>query len=359
MTRPEATLDLGAETPAALGYAMPPEWAPHERTLMAWPCRVELWPDGLEAARKAYARVAATIAEFEPVTLLCNAGDAVEAKLMCGRGVEVLTLPIDDSWVRDNGPTYLVHRETGARAAVQWRFNGYGGKVDWPHDNDARVPERYLDQRGERRFVAPMVLEGGALHVDGAGTVLVTEQCLLNPNRNPSLSKAEIEATLRAYLGVDTVLWLPEGLIDDDTDGHVDEIACFARPGTVLALTTQDQDDPQYPILHRNAQLLRGMTDAAGRPLEVVELPQPRARRVPDGRRQSLSYVNFYLCNGGVILPSFEDPCDDRARRILAEQFPDRDVVQVPGLPISLGGGCVHCITQQVPVEGAGVDGAG
>jgi agmatine deiminase len=303
----------------------------------------------MDAAREAFADVARAIAQFEPVTMVCNPADVSEASLILGNrtSIDVLSIEIDDSWLRDSGPTFLLDRQ-GALAGVDWRFNAWGEKVK-PYANDAAVARRILDHLKVRRFDAPFVLEGGSIHVDGEGTLITTEQCLLNPNRNPSLSKAEIEQNLRDWLGVSTIVWLPEGLEDDDTDGHVDNIACFAKPGVVVALSTDDKADPNFDVLQTNLEILRSAKDAKGRPLQVVEVPQP-ARQEKGGRRLALSYINFFFTNGGLVMPGFNVPEDARAYRILRDTFPDRQIIQVGSAgDIVAGGGGIHCITQQQP----------
>ncbi|MGO1075915.1 agmatine deiminase [Inquilinus sp. CA228] len=334
--------------PASLGYVMPAEWEPHSRCWMAWPCRDEVWGEQMDAARTAYADVARAIADFEPVTLVCNPSDVAEASLTLGNGtaIDVVSMEIDDSWLRDSGPTFLLDRN-GHLAGAHWRFNAWGQKYQ-PYSRDAVVAKRILKHVGARRFRAPFVLEGGAIHVDGEGTVLTTEQCLLNPNRNPDITKAQVEQNLRDWLGISTVIWLPEGIEDDETDGHVDEIACFVRPGVVLALSTDDKSDGNFDTLQTNLDILRSAKDAKGRPLQVIEVPQP-ARQEHNGKRLSLSYVNFYIANGGVVMPAFDVAEDERAFRIIRDAFPNRRVVQVHARDIFLGGGGIHCITQQQP----------
>ncbi|MGO4128529.1 agmatine deiminase [Inquilinus sp. YAF38] len=334
--------------PASLGYVMPAEWEPHSRCWMAWPCRDEVWGEQMDAARTAYADVARAIADFEPVTLVCNPSDVAEASLTLGNGtaIDVVSMEIDDSWLRDSGPTFLLDRN-GHLAGAHWRFNAWGQKYQ-PYSRDAVVAKRILKHVGARRFRAPFVLEGGAIHVDGEGTVLTTEQCLLNPNRNPDITKAQVEQNLRDWLGVSTVIWLPEGIEDDETDGHVDEIACFVRPGVVLALSTDDKSDGNFDTLQTNLDILRSAKDAKGRPLQVIEVPQP-ARQEHNGKRLSLSYVNFYIANGGIVMPAFDVAEDERAFRIIRDAFPNRRVVQVHARDIFLGGGGIHCITQQQP----------
>ena len=329
---------------------MPPEWRPHERCWMAWPCRESLWGDGLEAARAAYVAVAQAIAEFEPVTMVCNPSDVAEASLAAGAGIEILSLPIDDSWMRDTGPTFVTDGKSGL-AGVDWRFNGWG-KVHEIYGQDAQLASRIADRLGIQSFEAPIVLEGGAVHVDGEGTALVTEQCLLDPNRNPDVTREEMDRHLHEFLGVDQVIWLAKGYEGDETAGHIDEIAFFAAPRVVVTCVTDDENDPNHPIFQDNLARLRSATDARGRSLEVIELPTPRRKEHADGRRITMSYANCYIANGGVIMPDFEDDQDDRAFRMFRELFPDRKVVQVPAQDIVVGGGGIHCITQQQPSVG-------
>lgn len=323
------------------GFFMPAEWSPHKRCWMAWPCRTELWGEGLDAARAAYTEVAKAIADFEPVTMVANGEEIAEVSLRCGSGVACLPLAHDDSWMRDNGPTFVIDGK-GGLAGVDWRFNAWGDEYD-NYENDAAVAGAILAHLDVPAYMAPMVLEGGSIHVDGEGTLLTTEQCLLNPNRNPKLSQAQIEENLRAYLGVRRIIWLGRGLEDDETDGHVDNLACFVRPGVVLALSTDDPDDGNYTALQDNLARLRAAD------LEVIEVPQPAPRTGKDGRRLALSYINFYMANGGVVMPSFEDAKDEEAFTTVSNCFPDRKVLQIPVLDIVCGGGGIHCITQQQP----------
>jgi agmatine deiminase len=334
--------------PAENGFFMPGEWAPHRRCWMAWPCRESLWGDAIDEARDAYAEVAKAIAEFEPVTMIANPENVAEVSLRCGGSVACVPMAHDDSWLRDSGPTFVVDGR-GEIAGIDWRFNAWGGKYD-DYLRDAAVAVQILEHAKVRRYEAPLVLEGGSFHVDGEGTVLTTEECLLNPNRNPDLSKGEIEELLCAYLGAQKVIWLGAGLEDDETDGHVDNLACFVRPGAVLALTTNDEDDANYDALRDNLERLRSATDAKGRTLDVVEVEQPRARNNKEGRRLSASYVNFHVANGGIVMPSFDDDSQDqKAKEVVAGCFPDREVTQVRALDILAGGGGIHCITQQQP----------
>jgi len=332
------------------GFFMPAEWQPHRRCWMAWPCREETWGDRLDAARSAYAEVAKAIAEFEPVTMMANPEDVAEVSLRCSPGIGSMPMALDDSWTRDTGPSFLIDGK-GALAGVDWRFNAWGNTYR-NYDNDAALAEAILSHLGVPRFEAPLVLEGGSIHVDGEGSVLVTEQCLLNPNRNPDLSRTEIEDLLRAYLGVSTVIWLGRGLEDDETDGHVDNLACFVRPGAVLALSTNDPEDGNYEALSDNLARLRAARDAKGRELEVIEVQQPAPGHDDAGRRLAKSYVNFYIANDGIVMPGFEDGKDHAAFEIVTKCFADRNVCQIPVLDIVHGGGGIHCITQQEPAVG-------
>ncbi|QJE73086.1 agmatine deiminase family protein [Aerophototrophica crusticola] len=334
-------------TPAADGFRMPGEWEPHARCWMAWPVRGETFPNGLEAARLAYAEVAKAIAQFEPVTMVCPDGEVASVSLAVGKDVAVMPISISDSWIRDNGPSFVKNPATGEVAGVDWQFNAWGRNYD-AFEPDTLVARQILDRLKLRRYEAPLVMEGGSFHVDGQGTLLTTEECLLNPNRNPHLSKAEIEGHLRDQLGVTSFIWLGQGYEQDETDGHIDEIATLIRPGLVLAMTTDDTADPNYPVFQDNLERLAMARDAAGRELEVVTLRTP-ARREQAGVRLTLSYTNFYLANGGVVMPLFEDAADDEAIRTFKKLFPDRQIVPVPALDIVRGGGGIHCITQQQP----------
>jgi agmatine deiminase len=326
---------------------MPAEWARHDRCWMAWPCRPELWGERMAAAHQAYAEIAQAIAEFEPVTMIARPDLTAEASLHCGQGISVLPLDYDDSWIRDTGPTF-VRDPQGQLAGVDWRFNGYGEAA--PHyANDARLAEAICERLKIPRFAAPIVLEGGALHVDGEGTCLACAASVLEPKRNPGLGRAQLESALADHLGVTKVIWLERGLVGDPTGGHLDNLACFARPGVVIALTSRDEADENHAILLDNLARLRSATDAQGRTLEVIEVEQPAAQRHADGRRLSTSYVNFYLANGAVIMPMFDDRMDEPACKAITAAFPDRRVIQLDASDLVYGGGGIHCITQQQP----------
>ncbi|HEX3977300.1 MAG TPA: agmatine deiminase family protein [Solirubrobacteraceae bacterium] len=324
----------------------PAEWEPHERTLMGWPCRTDLWGETMDQARADYTTVANAIAAFEPVTMIANAGaDAADARAACTSGVEIVELPLDDSWLRDCGPIYVVDDDGASRTAVHFGFNAWGERFP-PWDRDAAVGRLIAEHLGDAVVEGGMVLEGGSILTDGAGTLLTTEQCLLNPNRNPSLSRAEIEATLRDRLGVHTILWLGMGLLEDrDTDGHVDLIAAFTRPGEVL-LQAVPEDNPNFAHCQKNHSVLV----SAG--VQVVDVPHLPYATVA-GETVAGSYLNFYLCNGGVIVPVAGADTDAAALAIIAGCYPGREVVAVPGLVLAYGGGGPHCITQQVPLTDA------
>jgi agmatine deiminase len=326
----------------------PAEWEPHERTIIGWPCRRELWGPTIAGAREDYAAVANAIAEFEPVTMIANPGEDAElARRACTAAVEIMTLPLDDSWLRDCGPIY-VYRDGGHRVAVHFRFNAWGEKFR-PYDRDAAAGGLIAERLGDEVEPAPLVLEGGSILTDGAGTLVTTEQCLLNPNRNPTLSQDEIERSLSEHLGVTRIVWLGQGLLEDrDTDGHVDLIASFTPAKSVLL----QQVPPQNPNFDR-CQENRERAQAAG--LEVIDLQLLPYAEV-DGETVVASYLNFYICNGAVIVPVCGDDGDPEALKIIAAAYPDREVVAVPGAVLAFGGGGPHCITQQVPVrQGADV----
>jgi agmatine deiminase len=328
----------------------PGEWEPHERTIMGWPCRLELWGETLEQARTDYAGVANAISAFEPVTMIANPGaDTVQARAMCGSGVEIVELPIDDSWLRDSGPIYVVDRDapSGAsargrrRTAVHFGFNAWGEKFT-PWDKDAAIGALIATALGDTVVEAPFVLEGGSVIADGAGTILTTEQCLLHPSRNPSLSRERIERLLEEYLGATRVVWLGQGLVEDrDTNGHVDLIAVYAGTGRVL-LQTVSEENPNFESCQENLARLQ----AAG--TAVVEVPYLPYVEVA-GESVAASYMNLYICNEAVIVPVTGAETDAAALQIIRGQFPGREIVPVAGAVLAYGGGGPHCITQQVP----------
>jgi agmatine deiminase len=355
-------------TPAADGFRMPAEFEPHDGCWMAWPERPDNWRREAKPAQRAYAAVAAAIAGSEPVTMAVSGAQLEDARSLLPSGVRVVEVATDDAWIRDTGPTFVIDG-AGRRRGVDWGFNAWGGLeggLYFPWDRDEQVAAKVLEIEGADRYRAPIVLEGGSIHVDGEGTVLTTEECLLNPNRNPGSSREELERILCEYLGAEKVLWLGRGVFEDETDGHVDNLACFARPGVVLLTWSEDESDPQREISRDARERLEAATDAKGRSLEVVTLPSPgpltiaaeeaegvdaaegtQPRRAGD--RLAASYVNFYLANSRIVMPLLDERFDEEAAAILRGQFPGREVVGVPAREILLGGGNVHCITQQVP----------
>ncbi|HET9154576.1 MAG TPA: agmatine deiminase [Solirubrobacterales bacterium] len=355
-------------TPAADGFRMPGEFEPHSGCWMAWPERPDNWRLGAKPAQAAYAAVAAAIAPSDPVTMAVSDAQFENCRSMLPPEVRVVELSTDDAWMRDTGPTFVVDGD-GRRRGVDWRFNAWGGTeggLYFPWDRDDRVAAKVLEIEGDDRYRAPIILEGGAIHVDGEGTVLTTEECLLNPNRNPELSKEQIERVLLDYLGAEKVIWLGAGIFEDETDGHIDNLACFARPGEVLLSWTDDEDDPQQRISLDARERLEAATDARGRSLEVTPLPSPGPLQISaeeaqgvdaaegtaprrGGDRMAASYVNFYLGNSRIVFPLLDPRHDEEAAAILRRAFPEREVVGVPAREILLGGGNVHCITQQVP----------
>ena len=338
-------------SPAAAGFRMPPEWAPHAGCLMAWPSRPELWGDRIADAVRDYAAVAQAIAAFEPVLMVCNPGLAADVRARCGPGVTPVEIPINDSWTRDSGPVF-VRGPGGEVAIVGFGFNAWGNR--WhPYDDDAMLSERLASRLGLRFFRAPLILEGGSFLVDGEGTLITTEQCLLNPNRNPSLDRAGIEALLREFLGVSTVVWLPYGhsldVGPEGTDGHLDGVLGYLAPGRVLLEHTADPRSPEHARGLANLAALRSARDASGRVFDVTFLDP--------GLDSPVSYANHYVANGAVIVPVAGDsPADEAALAVLAAAYPGRRVVGVPGRVLSFGGGGPHCITQQIP-EGVALPG--
>ena len=327
-------------------FRMPAEWEPHERCLMAW-TGPEKWGKHLEGARRSYAEVANAIAAFEPLTMMVNAEDVAGARRVLTSDIEILEIPFEQAWTRDSGPIVVVDEE-GNRTGIDFRFNSWGEKF-LPYGQTAASVEAVLAILCIERIGSPMVLEGGAITVDGQGTLITTEQCLLNANRNPGMSGEDTEQELRNKLGIEKVIWLPWGITDDwVTDGHVDAVCTFVRPGVVLAQTCDDASDPDHERLAANLAVLGAATDAAGRPLDVIELP-PMPSGELDGHAIPTIYANVYLANGGLIVPVGESPSDDDAIAILNEAFPDREIVGIPGALLSYAGGGPHCITMQIP----------
>lgn len=333
-------------TAAAAGYHMPAEWEAHQRCWMAWPCRLDFWGDNLAATRAAFARVANAISDFEPVTMLCPPIQVENARRLCSDKVDILPTQLDDSWTRDMGPNF-VRNEAGDLAASIYHFNAWGQKHQ-PWRNDAALGHRLAEHLGIPTFTCPIFMEGGGINVDGQGTLLTTEQCVLNNNRNPGLSKEEAEIAFRESLGVEKILWLPGDPDDTETDGHIDGIACFVEPGKVLVELCPADGSERFDNMQANLSALQGQTDANGRAIEIVTIEEAyEANR--RGDIFASSYINFYIANGAIVMPGFGIDRDQTARDDLATLFPDREIVQIEISDIAVGGGGIHCITQQQP----------
>ena len=359
-----------ASTPAADGFRMPGEFEPHAGCWLLWPERPDNWREAARPAQLALVQVAAAIAQFEHVSVGVSTAHYGAARALLSERVRVVEMAHDDCWMRDVGPTCVVNGR-GAVRGVDWQFNAWGGLnggLYFPWDQDDLVARKVLETEGLDRYRAPLVNEGGAIHVDGEGTALVTEECLLNPNRNPRLGRDDVERHLRAYLGVSQIIWLGRGVFNDETSGHIDNLACFVRPAQVCLTWTDRQRDPQHAISRDAWQRLKDARDARGRRLEVTRLPMPgpltlRRREAAGivrregakprtaGERLAASYVNFYIANGGIIMPLLDRRTDRIAARRLRALFPTRRVVGVPSREILLGGGNIHCITQQIPAR--------
>lgn len=339
--------------PKDLNYTMPPEWGKHERTFISWPVQDSMcFPDNHESVCQGYAEIITAIAEFEPVTVVVNPDELEQVgRLVSGPNITLLPIEHSDAWLRDNGPTFVVNNE-GALAGVNWSFNAWGGKYS-PWDLDDKVAPQILEHLQVTRFDAPLVMEGGSIHTDGEGTLITTEECLLNTNRNPNLGRGDIEEYVRKYTGTESIIWLKRGLSGDETDGHVDNIACFAAPGKVIIQVCEDPQDENYEITQENLRILENARDAKGRELEIIKIQQP-PRVNHEGSRLTLSYLNFYFVNGGIILPVFGGTAvetDKLAEEVLAGLFPERRIRTVNGMAVITEGGNVHCTTQQMPAQ--------
>ncbi len=336
--------------PAAQGYRMPAEWEPHVATWLSWPRNRDSWPGNFEPIPAVWAELTKTLAKHEHVHI-CAGGEAVmaEAKALVGDVANVTLHPIEtnDAWMRDHGPMFLVGGKANEPTLIDWGYNAWGGKYP-PFDKDDVVPRQVAEILHYRRLEPGIILEGGAVDFNGRGTVLTTEQCLLNPNRNPSLSRDDIEGYLRDYCAVSHCVWLGEGIVGDDTDGHIDELARFVAPRVVVAAVEEDSSDENYAPLQDNLARLKKAVDQEGRALEIVPLPMPRPLFYGDQRMPG-SYCNFYVANGVVVAPQFDDPADARVVEILAKLFPDRRIVPQRARELAWGLGAFHCITQQQP----------
>nr|WP_158737952.1 agmatine deiminase [Alteribacillus sp. YIM 98480] len=356
-------------TPKHDGFRMPGEFEPHTGTWLLWPMRTDTWHSGAKPAQQTFVNIASAISQFEPVTIGVHANQFENARNLLPDNVRVVELSSNDAWMRDIGPTF-VKNDRGEVRGIDWGFNAWGGLEEglyFPWDLDLQVPQKVLEMEQIPRYDArDLVMEGGAIAVDGEGTLITTEECLLHPNRNPHLSKHTIEQKLKAYLNIDKIIWLEHGMVGDETNGHVDEVVFFVRPGEIAISWTDDPNHPQYSVLQEAYHKLVESTDAKGRRFTIhkITLPEqatlhPEESKQIDFARDSFdrlssmqfvsTYINCYLCNGGVVIPAFNDPQDEEAKAIFKDLFPDRKIVQVYSRELSIGGGNIHCITQQQP----------
>ncbi len=354
-------------TPAEDGFFMPSEAAPQDEIWMAWPERPDNWRNGAKPAQAAFTALAAAICEVTPVSMAVSAAQYETARRSLPEAVRVVEMSTNDAWMRDIGPTYVIDGK-GRRRGIQWEFNAWGGLVDglyFPWDRDDQVAGKICEIQRDDSYRAGFVLEGGAIHSDGDGTIYTNEECLLHPSRNPDLSRDEIEARLKACLGARKVIWLPRGLHEDETNGHIDNLIHVARPGEILLSWCDDENDPQHAISQEALAFLAGQTDAAGRALTVhkLHIPGPLYLSAAEaagidpsddmsreaGRRLAASYANFLITNGRVVFPLLDPARDMEAREVLQSVFPQHEIVGVATREILLGGGNIHCVTQQVP----------
>jgi agmatine deiminase len=338
---------------------MPAEWEPHRGTWLSWPHKEASWPGKFDPVPRIFASMVRHLADHEEVHINV-AGPAMEhdvRRLLADAGAGSGNVffhyhPTNDAWCRDHGPIFVQRSSPGeaTQAIIDWGFNAWGGKYP-PFDLDDVIPTRVAEELGVPIYQPGIVMEGGSLDVNGEGTLLTTEACLLNPNRNPELDREEIEGYLRAYLGVSHILWLGEGIVGDDTDGHVDDLTRFVDPNTVVTVVEENPADENYEPLQANLERLKGMSDQDGRPLRIVTLPMP-APLWHEGLRLPASYANFYIANGLVLLPTYDPAADEQAQATLQQLFPDREVIGIDCTDLVWGLGAFHCITQQWPSVG-------
>ena len=356
-------------TPKADGFRMPGEFERHQGCYIIWPERPDNWRLGGKPAQEVFTKVANTIGKYEPMTVVVSRNQYSNARNMLADYVKVVEMSNDDSWIRDCGATFVIN-DKGEMRGVDWVFNAWGGLVDglyFPWDQDDKIAQKMCElEQVDSYRLEDFVLEGGSIHVDGEGTVMVTEECLLSEGRNPHMTKEQIGEKLCEYLGCEKVLWVPNGIYNDETNGHVDNMCNFVRPGVVLLAWTDDQNDPQYARSKEAYDYLINETDARGRKLEVHKMYTPAPILITkeesmgvdaidgtlprqEGDRLAASYVNYYTGNGFIALPVFNDPNDQKAIDKLKELYPDRVIEPIYAREILLGGGNIHCITQQVP----------
>lgn len=360
---------LNGTTPKQDGFYMPAEFEKHDGCIIIWPERSDSWSYGAITARKYFTEVATAISQSESVTVCASANQYDNARQMMGENIRVVEMSSNDSWARDYAPTFLIDKN-GNRRGVDWGFNAWGGLYDglyFPWDKDNAMARKICDLMSTDVYnMRDFILEGGSIHTDGEGTILTTEACLLGKGRNPSIGRDEIENNLLEYLGAEKVIWLERGIFNDETNEHIDNICAFVAPAEVVLAWTDDKSDPQYELSKSCYDILVNSTDAKGRKIKIHKLPIPSNIYVTkeecmglddmdgeptrvEGERLAGSYVNFYISNGAIIMPTFNDPNDKIAYEILSSLFPTRQVVKIYARDILLGGGNIHCITQQIP----------
>ncbi len=354
-------------TPLNDGFRMPAEHEPHAGIWMAWPERSDNWRYGGKPAQKAFVNVAKAISKTTKVTMVAGSEQYENARAQLPENIQLIEMSTDDSWMRDIGPSYVVNNK-GIRRGVDWKFNAWGGLVDglyFPWNKDDAVAQKVCEVLIDDSYRAPIVLEGGSIHVDGEGTLYTTEECLLHPSRNPELTKNEIEQVLKQYLAIEKVIWLPLGLYNDETNGHVDNLMHVVAPGEVVLTWCDDPDDPQYAISRKVQQALSAQSDAKGRDIIIHKLPMPGPLYITDeeacgvdicdgmarepGERLAGSYANYLISNKHIIFPLLDEKTDQQAQEILAGLYPEYQLTGVDAREILLGGGNIHCITQQIP----------
>lgn len=353
MNHPQFTVG----SPAARGFRMPAEWEPHEATWLSWPHKLESWPGAFDEVPGVFVQIAKHLSRSELVRI--NVADKAFAErvrsLLRAAGVDLSQIhfhfnPTNDAWVRDHGPIYVVKDDADGnsqREIIDWDYNAWGGKYP-PYDLDNAIPSRVAAESGEERHVPGIVMEGGSIEVDGRGTLMTTEACLLNPNRNPQLSKQEIEQKLSDYLGITRFLWLGDGIIGDDTDGHIDDLTRFVNPHTVFTVIEPDPTDDNHQPLEDNLRRLKTMRAFDGKPLNVVSVSMP-GPVIFEGHRLPASYANFYVANRAVLVPTYRHERDLIAIETLQELYPTREVIGIDCTPLVWGLGAIHCVTQQQP----------
>lgn len=340
---------------------MPPEWYPHAATQLHWPSNPETWPgERLSRVEQVYLEIVETLHKYEPIHLFVE-DDKVQHHVLSLFKEKKINLqhvtfhlqPINDVWARDCGPIFIRRKQEGREqfAIIDWEYNAWGGKYP-PYKDDNRLPKYFAEMYDIERFEPGMVLEGGSIDTNGNGALLTTESVLMNPNRNPEMSKSEIEQCLMDYLGMEKIIWLKQGLAGDDTDGHIDDIARFLNQSTILMMTVEDPEDINYEALQQNLEILRQATDQHGNPFTIETLPLPKTRiegtTVDGSEFVPASYANFYVANGVVLVPTYDERFDELALSLFDKYFPDRDVVGIPCADLVWGQGAIHCITQQL-----------